>query len=421
MTAEVAIINRQGIALAADSAVTVGRAKVWKTAHKLFSLGPRHDMAIMVYGTGSYLEFPWDAVVKAFRQENNDKRFDTVRECMEAFRQYLLRDTFKHEPGHKRSVISVLIEHVDSIRREAKVDGDPKVWNADKANEIIDGVQKELAQAIVLFDDLTFEDFKADVGAEIEAYLAETVPEDAKAEFIPKLLALAFDAFRRKRESQRSTGVVFAGFGVEEFFPHLLHFTLDGRLGARLRWWEEEGDARNLNTPDDYGKPCIIPFAQRDMPFLFLTGIGGEHLQFLNSGLESVMDGVFGDVIEKFVPQDQQEDALSAVATGSALAASEFMQQFTNFVAQSVMSPIYRAVSALPKEEMAAMAEALVELTSLRRKIDSRLESVGGPVDVAVISKGDGLVWIKRKHYFKIDINPDFMKRRTLLNGGPDE
>ena len=35
-------------------------------------------------------------------------------------------------------------------------------------------------------------------------------------------------------------------------------------------------------------------------------------------------------------------------------------------------------------------------------------ETVGGPIDVAVISKGDGFIWIKRKHYFEGDMNPQF-------------
>ncbi len=35
-------------------------------------------------------------------------------------------------------------------------------------------------------------------------------------------------------------------------------------------------------------------------------------------------------------------------------------------------------------------------------------ETVGGPIDVAVISKGDGFIWIKRKHYFSPELNPQF-------------
>lgn len=67
-------------------------------------------------------------------------------------------------------------------------------------------------------------------------------------------------------------------------------------------------------------------------------------------------------------------------------------------------------VAGLPKEELASMAEALVSLTSLRRKVSFGLETVGGPVDVAVISKGDGFIWIKRKHYFDPALNPQFIK-----------
>jgi hypothetical protein len=39
------------------------------------------------------------------------------------------------------------------------------------------------------------------------------------------------------------------------------------------------------------------------------------------------------------------------------------------------------------------------------------LETVGEPIDVAVISKGDGFVWIKRKHYFDANVNPGFFAR----------
>jgi hypothetical protein len=54
------------------------------------------------------------------------------------------------------------------------------------------------------------------------------------------------------------------------------------------------------------------------------------------------------------------------------------------------------------------MAESLVNLTSFKRRVTMDPETVGGPIDVAVISKGDGFIWIKRKHYFKPDLNHQF-------------
>jgi len=43
---------------------------------------------------------------------------------------------------------------------------------------------------------------------------------------------------------------------------------------------------------------------------------------------------------------------------------------------------------------------------------------VVGPVDVAVISKGDGLIWIKRKHYFAPDLNHRYFDRDQDLSSG---
>ena len=66
----------------------------------------------------------------------------------------------------------------------------------------------------------------------------------------------------------------------------------------------------------------------------------------------------------------------------------------------------------LSKEDLADMAESLVRMTCLKRHITTDEESVGGPVDVAVITKGDGFVWIKRKHYFSSELNYHYFKRQ---------
>ena len=54
------------------------------------------------------------------------------------------------------------------------------------------------------------------------------------------------------------------------------------------------------------------------------------------------------------------------------------------------------------------MAESLVSLTSFKRRVTHDPETVGGPIDVAVISKGDGFIWINRKHYFDPALNHQF-------------
>jgi len=58
------------------------------------------------------------------------------------------------------------------------------------------------------------------------------------------------------------------------------------------------------------------------------------------------------------------------------------------------------------------MAESLVSLTSLKRKVSGSPGIHGGAIEVAVISKRDGLVWIRKKPYFDREINPQVAEKR---------
>ena len=46
----------------------------------------------------------------------------------------------------------------------------------------------------------------------------------------------------------------------------------------------------------------------------------------------------------------------------------------------------------------------------------ANLESVGGNIDVALISKGDGFIWKKRNPYFDPKINPQFFDEKMNKN-----
>ena len=50
--------------------------------------------------------------------------------------------------------------------------------------------------------------------------------------------------------------------------------------------------------------------------------------------------------------------------------------------------------------EMAFFAESLVNITTLKRTfaLDGKQQTVGGPTDVAVLSKASGFRWVKQKH-----------------------
>ena len=58
MTAEIGILNKHGVVLAADSAVTIGGGKVYNSARKLFTVGTAHSIGIMIYGNASLMGVP---------------------------------------------------------------------------------------------------------------------------------------------------------------------------------------------------------------------------------------------------------------------------------------------------------------------------------------------------------------------------
>ena len=78
---------------------------------------------------------------------------------------------------------------------------------------------------------------------------------------------------------------------------------------------------------------------------------------------------------------------------------------------EAFWGPVVSNIATLPKDELAAMAEAFVNLTKFRRRVTVERETVGGPIDVAVVTKGDGFVWVRRKHYFDAGLNPRFMAK----------
>ena len=105
--------------------------------------------------------------------------------------------------------------------------------------------------------------------------------------------------------------------------------------------------------------------------------------------------------------------------TTRAWVTGHFGSALDEFLERNNSGPVMSVVEVLPKEELADMAEALVNLTSFKRRVTPGAETVGGPIDVAVISKGDGLVWIKRKHYFDPELNHRYFDRdRRLRSSG---
>jgi hypothetical protein len=96
MTAEISILNKSAVALAADSAVTIVTsrgAKIYNT-NKLFMLSKYHPVGLMVYGNAELMGVPWETIIKTYRKELGDKPFKKLQEYSADFLAYLSSNNF---------------------------------------------------------------------------------------------------------------------------------------------------------------------------------------------------------------------------------------------------------------------------------------------------------------------------------------
>ena len=203
------------------------------------------------------------------------------------------------------------------------------------------------------------------------------------------------------------SGVVIAGFGADDIFPALTELTTDGFMFGELKHERSE-----FPDADDGSDTVILPFAQSEMVQRFMEGVDQEFLDYLRSSVEELVIDVGRAVLNArgLRLAGRFKSALEQFASWQT---GQFLEHASAFRGEYFTQPILDVLRYLPKEELGGMAEALVSLTSLKHRVSPDLETVAGPVDVALISKGDGFTWVKRKHGVDAFLNPHYGLRHS--------
>ena len=89
MTAEILIMNKNAIALAADSAVTIGNEKTYNGVNKLFMLSNNPPMGIMIYGVSEFLGLPFETLIKEYREQADFNKNNSVKKVTLDFLDFL--------------------------------------------------------------------------------------------------------------------------------------------------------------------------------------------------------------------------------------------------------------------------------------------------------------------------------------------
>lgn len=423
MTAEIAIINRSAVTLATDSAVTLsvhGQDKIYNCADKLFELSDQDPIGIMVYNNLEYMGIPFEVAIKKFRHQFANDHYVSVEAAAEAFFKYLQHDLapdpelqLKHARMHFDDLLDSLKRAFQrsavAAYRENRQEADLKALFSSIVEEKID--EFEALCVAECLEDISEDDVMAFYAETIDASIAQVIDGAALDEGSrSNLRRVCVLSLMRDTYSEFLTGVVFAGFGEHEMFPALVAFELDGVVAGRLK--RRKTDAVKTSRSEVMGE--ILPFAQREMVDRFLYGIDPR----FETGIERFLRGTIEMAAEAVVtalakPTKATKGSLTAaIKVASETALKSWREKMVPLVKKRFMQEVQDMVYLMPKQELASLAEELINLTSVKRKFSSERESVGGPIDVAVISRIDGFVWVRRKHYFEPSLNPRYFHKK---------
>jgi hypothetical protein len=424
MTAEIAILNKLAVALATDSAVTITAGdqeqKIYDSADKLFDLSFKNPMGIMIYNGMQFMQAPLQTLISEYR--GNCRSFETVREAADDFLKYL-NDWGTDSPAYviKSALETIILPGFDQIRARIQKKHKELFDSDDFADlqqkleaipgDVLDVVDTILAKA----NPSAFVGGAApEINDERLALIREIVTEywsSEDAEFIDRLVAIAVNLLLLDITSPTHTGIVIAGFGTTEKFPTLVSFTIEGVIFDKLKF--SETNFVDIDRNGDRAR--VIPFAQKEMVERFLYGLDSEIERQITVWCKEAVPEIRNQILESLDMTDEDKNSLTQEAQD---AEDAFIDDLKNKrfeeIRTSSRTAIEGMVEFMPKPELARMAEALVNLTSIKRRVSRGMETVGGPIDVAVISRTEGFIWVKRKHYFSTELNPRYVSRISM-------
>jgi hypothetical protein len=412
MTSEIAVMNQRAVALAADSAVTLidgGTVVVRNDQRKLYNLVEGRGVGVMFFGVADIMGHPWEHLIEHYQKKIRPKEFARLGDYAQSFAGMLdnLNEFFppdRQKDDFKRLLASVYryIFHLAQYLRETGED-----------QSISDG--QILAEAIArIWHDYQFRDDgnpRPDLACFPQGFAAKVAREHAH--IIDELVSYGFSPFGLAATSLQQlkdiavfavvkdlfledvTGLVFAGFGSEDRYPVCVTYLLSAIVLGIVK----RGQA-SVDVIDTEVRSKIRMFADSEVTHAFIRGIDfglerrvyGAMRMMLHSAVEQVIDA-FPDTDP--ARRDQVRKRFQADLVPQYLDA--FRGMIGDYQQQAYINPVLRVLEIAARRELADTARELVSLNVFKKRIMAQKQTVGGAIDVAVISRENGFQWFTKQ------------------------
>jgi hypothetical protein len=285
LTAEIVVLNRLAVAMAADSAATITGGGVDKTssfANKLFALCTDHPIGIMIYGNSYFMTLPWETIIKAYRTKHlHSQGFDTLRQYADDFISFLNYQNIpfpEHTEGHyiqsfTQALFSQIAEEIgDRLSREFEISDPDDTRVRTIIDETLTNINNKHRSNLQIINPSDVKTIMNRYRQGIRNSLAEISRGNAwsisPSSMRRRLISILRNAFSKTLLANVYTGVVVAGFGNKELLPSVKSFNVEGIIQ-----FPDESPQREIlkyivdedNSVGPEIEAAVLPFAQAEM------------------------------------------------------------------------------------------------------------------------------------------------------------
>jgi hypothetical protein len=408
MTSEIAVMNQRAVALAADSAVTLidgGMVVVRNDQRKLYNLAEGLPVGVMFFGVADMMGHPWEHLIEHFQDKAGGK-LAHLRDYAVKFTGMLdnLDEFFPRErqkDDYRRLLASVFryVFHLAQYMRDSGGDyaklpdaqllekAIERVWHDYQFNA--DGTQRrDLPCFPKGFTEIVERDY-SDAMEELVTYGFSSFAIDRTA--MLHLREISLFCVVKDLFLEDVTGLVFAGFGGSERYPVVSTWFLSAIVGGIVKRVEASLDAIDGET-----RSKIRVFADSEVTNAFLRGIDFNLERRFYGGMQVMMSGMIDHLVGSFTrvdPAEREGVRRQFQAQYLPQYVDAFRSMMGDYQQQAYINPVLRVLEIAAKPELAETARELVALNVFKKRIMAQHQTVGGAIDVAVISRESGFQW----------------------------
>jgi len=417
MTSQLILGNGFGVAVASDSAVTMGNpGRTYEDAEKIHPLADPHRLAVLQSGGVNLLGMPVGVLLEDWKNSLGGRQ-RTVEGYRDNFLSWLQDNldnwtTSTDRDGNTWWALNAELEDLWAVIEEA-VSPIPEERHLEEALRIIKEQTEEFSK-FMIFDNELFamadeildrlsqegEDGRPPLSGLVEKWFGKFSSDEINQE-VHEFFKVLFGRVTTVPGASR-TALAFVGYGANDLLPRMSGLWLYGAIGNHVchsPWKIRKAEAWGSSYV------MILPLAQRDMIDLVLFGYDASLQEdIIKATYErsarkeskpddpSVTTGDDDTLADRGDGEDQYDPAIPEEDWQA-----KMMETTKDIAWERSGKRAYRTLAGLPLSSLANAAGSLVTIQNLKQNIRGELPTVGGRINVATITLSEGFQWVYRQ------------------------